>query len=86
MLDFEKEICEGYGYDFEFLGLKSFQINIEPTKASVVSYIAFATDLKNSKSKFNIRNSKYNSLELTINAWLRPAMDHAARESKTRIN
>ena len=38
-LNFEKEIYEGYGYDFEFLGLRSIQINIEPTKASIGSYI-----------------------------------------------
>ena len=38
-LDFEKEIYEGNGYDFEILGLRSIQINIEPTKASIGSYI-----------------------------------------------
>ena len=38
-LNFEKEIYEGYGYDFEFLGLRSILINIEPTKASIGSYI-----------------------------------------------
>ena len=27
-LDFEKEIYEGYGYDFEFLGIRSIQLNI----------------------------------------------------------
>ena len=36
-LNFEKKIYEGYGYDFEFLGIKSIQINIEPTKASIGS-------------------------------------------------
>ena len=39
-------------------------------------------DLKNSKSILNIRNSKCNSLQLTITAWLHPAMEHATRESK----
>ena len=38
-LDFEKEIYEGYGSAFDFLGLRSLQINIEPTKASIGSYI-----------------------------------------------
>ena len=38
-LDFEKEIYEGYGYVFEFFVLRSIQINIEPTKASIGSYI-----------------------------------------------
>ena len=37
-LNFEKKIYEGYGYDFDFLGLRSIQINIEPTKASIGSY------------------------------------------------
>ena len=37
-LDFEKEIYEDYGYGFEFLGLRSIQINIEPTKASTGCY------------------------------------------------
>ena len=38
-LNFERQIYEGYGYDFDFLGLRSIQINIEPTKASIGSYI-----------------------------------------------
>ena len=80
-LIFEKEIYEGFGYDFELLGLRSIQINIEPTKASIGSYIDLPPDLKNSKSILNIRNSK-NCLQLTITAWLHPAMDHATSESK----
>ena len=38
-LDFEKERYERYGHEFEFLGLRKVQINIEPTKASFGSYI-----------------------------------------------
>ena len=38
-LNFEKEISEDYGYDFEFLGLRTIQVNIEPAKASIGSYI-----------------------------------------------
>ena len=38
-LNFAKEKYEVYGYDFEFLGLRSIQINNEPTKASTGSYI-----------------------------------------------
>ena len=57
-LNFEKEIYEGYGYDFEILGLRSIQINIEPTKASIGSYIDLPTDLKNAKSILNIRSYK----------------------------
>ena len=81
-LDFKNEIYEGYGYDFEFLGLKRIQINIEPTKASIGSYINLPPDLKNSKSILNIRSYKYNCLQPTITAWLHPAIDHAIRESK----
>ena len=81
-LDFEKEIYEGYGYDFEFLGIRSIQLNIEPTKASIGSYIDLPPDLKNSKSILNIRSYKYNCLQLTITAWLHPAPHDATRESK----
>ena len=81
-LNFEKEIYEVYGYVFEFLGLRSIQINIEPPKASIGSYIDLPPDLKNSKSILNIRSYKYNCLQLTITAWLYPTMHHATRESK----
>ena len=88
-LNFENEIYEGYDYDFEFLGLRSIRINIEPTKASIGSYIDLTPDLKNSKSILNIRNSKYNCLQLASTAWLYPAIDprsgflnNAIRESK----
>ena len=56
------EMYEGYGYGLEFLGLGSIQINIEPTKASIGSYIDLPPDLKNSKSILNIRNFKCNCL------------------------
>ena len=57
--------------------IEIIRIKIEPTKASIVGYI----DLKNSKSILNIHSYKYNCLQLTITAWLHPAMDHATRES-----
>ena len=57
-------------------------MNIEPTKASIGSYIDLPPDLKNSKSKLNIRSYKYNCLQLTITAWLHPAPHDATRESK----
>ena len=81
-LNFEKEIYEGYGYDFEFLGIRSIQLNIEPTKASIGTHIDLPADLKNSKSILNIRSYKYNCLQLTITAWLYPATHHTTRESK----
>ena len=84
-LNFEKRKKEKYedcGYDFEFLGLRSIQINIEPTKASIGSYKDLTPDLKNSKSILSIRNYKYNCLQLTNTAWVHLAMDHVTRESK----
>ena len=81
-LDIEKEIYEVYGYHFESLGLRSFQLNIEPTKASIGSYIDLTPDLKNSKSILNITSYKYNCLQLIITALLHPAIDHATCESK----
>ena len=80
-LNFEKETYEGYGYDFEFLEIRSIQLNIEPTKASIGSYIDLPADLKNSISILNIRNSKYNCLQLTVTAWLCPVIVNATRES-----
>ena len=76
----KNEKYECYDYDFEFLGLGSIQINIEPTKASIVSYIDLNQDLQNSKSILKIRNYKCNCLQISI--WLRPAMDNATSESK----
>ena len=81
-LNFEKETNEGYGNDFEFLGIRSIHLNIEPTKASIGSYIDLPPDLKNSKSILNIRSYKYSCLQLTVTAWLHPAPHHATRESK----
>ena len=67
---------------YEFHGLRSIQINIEPTKESIGSYIDLPPDLNNCKPILNIHSYKYNCLQLTIIAWLHPAMDHATRESK----
>ena len=64
------------------LKINCIQISIEPTKASIGSYIDLPPDLKNSKSILKIRNYKYNGLQITITAWLHPAMDHAPLESK----
>ena len=69
-LNFEKEFYEGHGHDFEFLGLRRIHINFEPTKTSIGSYIDLPPHFKN------------NCLQLTITAWLHPAMDHATREIK----
>ena len=55
-LDFEKETHEGYGYDFEFVGIRSIQLNNEPTKASIGIYIDLPPDLKSSKSILDVRS------------------------------
>ena len=81
-LDFEKEIYEDYSYDSEFLRIRSIQLNIEQTKASIGSYIDLPCDLKNSASILNTRNSKYNCLQITITAWLNPVIGNATRERK----
>ena len=81
-LNSEKEIYEVYGYDFEFLGLRSIQLNIEPTKASIGTLTDLPADLKNSKSILNIRSYKYNCLQLTITSWLHPVKGNATREFK----
>ena len=73
---------EGYGYDFEFLGIRSIQLNIEPTKASIGSYIHLPPHLKNSKSILNKRSYKHNCLQLAITAWSHPVIVNATRESK----
>ena len=81
-LNFAEEIYEGYDYDFEFLGIRSIQLNIEPTKASIDTHIDLPADLKNSKSILNIRSYKYNCLQITITAWLNSVIGNATRESK----
>ena len=81
-LDNEKETYEGYGYDFEFLGIRNIQLNIEPTKASIGTHIDLPADFKKSKSIIKIRSYKYNCLKLTITAWLHPVIGNATRESK----
>ena len=73
-----KNIYEGFGYYFDVLGLRSIQIII---KACIDCFIDLLPNLKNSKAILNIRNSKYNCLQLNVTDWLHPAMNHATRES-----
>ena len=51
-LNFEKKVYEGYGYDFEFFGLRSIQINNEPTKASIGSYTCLPTPISKTLNQF----------------------------------
>ena len=45
-LDNTRETYEGYGYDYEFLGITDIQLNIERTKPSLVSYIELPPNLR----------------------------------------
>ena len=85
-LSFENEVYESYGYDFGLLGVRSIQLNNEPTKLSIRSFIDFPTDLQNSKSILNIRNYKNNCLQLSITALLHPTIEHVTHESKNVHN
>ena len=86
-LDQVREPCEGYGYDYEFIGIPDVQFNIERTKPSLGSYTELPPGLR-SKTKpiLNIGNNKLNCLRLRITAALFPAADHATRESKYIYN
>ena len=45
-LDNTRETYEGYGYDYEFLGITDIQLNIERTKPSLESYIELPPNLR----------------------------------------
>ena len=78
-LDNTKETYEGYGYDYEFLGITDIQLNIERTKISLGLYVELAPNLRTrtkailkiKSNKFNCSRKKYN-----INIWFyRPTQD-----------
>ena len=82
-LDHVKETYEGYGYDYEFIGISDVQLNIEKTKPSLGSYTQLPPGLRSkTKAILNTRNNKFNCLRLCITAALFPVTDHATRESK----
>ena len=82
-LDHVKETYEGYGYSYEFIGISDVQLNIERTKPSLGSYTELPPGLR-SKTKviLNIRNNKFNCLQLCNTAALFPVTDLATRENK----
>ena len=45
-LDHVRETYEGYGYDYEFIGIADMQINIERTKPSLGSYTELPPGLR----------------------------------------
>ena len=82
-LDHVRETYEGYGYDYEFIGITDMQINIERTKPSLGSYTELPSDLRDkTKAILNIRSIKFNCLRLCITAALHPVTEHATREIK----
>ena len=63
-LGYDKKIYEADDYELDFPGLKSIQINVEPTEASIGRCQDLPLDLKNSKSILNIQNRNYNCFYL----------------------
>ena len=51
-----KKFYEGHGYELKIFEVRSIQINFEPTKASLLSYSVLPPDLKDFRSKLNMRN------------------------------
>ena len=82
-LDHVRETYEGYGYDYEFIGITDMQIYIERTKPSLGSYTELPPCLRHkTKAILNIRSNKFNCLRLCITAALHPVTEHATRENK----
>ena len=62
-LDNTRETYQGYGYDYEFLGIIEIQLNIERTKPSLRSYIKLPPNLgTRTKAILNIKSNKFNCL------------------------
>ena len=82
-LDNTGETYEGYGYDYEFLGITDIQLNIERTKPSLGSYIELPPNLRTrTKATLNIKSNTFNCLRLCITAALYPVTQDATRENK----
>ena len=83
MADHVRETYEGYGYDYEFIGITDMQINIERTKPSLGSYTELPPGLRDkTKAILTIRSNKFNCLRLCITAALYLVTEHATRENK----
>ena len=60
-LDNTSETYEGYGYDYEFLGIIDIQLSIQRTKPSLGSYIELPPSLRTrTKAILNIKSNKFN--------------------------
>ena len=86
-LNHVRETYEGYGYDYEFIGITDIQISIERTKPSLGSYTELTPCLRDkTKAILYIRSNKFNCLRLCITAALHPVTKHATRENKDIAN
>ena len=82
-LDNTKETYEGYGYDYEFLGITDIQLNIERTKPSLGLYVELPPNLKTrTKAILKNKSNKFNCSRLCITAALYPVTQDATRENK----
>ena len=82
-LDNTRETYEGYGYDYEFLGITDIQLNIERTKPSLGLSVELPPNLKTrTKANLNIKSNKFSCLRLCITAALHPVSQDATREIK----
>ena len=86
-LDHVRETYEGYGYDYEFVGITGMQMNIERTKPSLKSYTELQPGLRDkTKTILNIRSIKFNCLQLCFTAALHLVTEHATRRNKDIAN
>ena len=82
-LDHVKELYEGYGYDYEFIGISDVQLNIERTQPSLGSYTELPPGLRRkTKAILKIGNNKFNSLRLCITAALYTVNKDARGDNK----
>ena len=86
-LNYSRETYEGYGYEYEFIGVTDIQLKIEKTEPSLGSSTKLPPVLR-SKTKpiLNIGSHKFNCHCLCITAALYPVTEHATRENKYIIN
>ena len=82
-LDNTRETYEGYGYDYEFLGITDIQLNIESkTKPSLGLYVELPPNLRTrTKAILKIKSNKFNCLRLCITAALYPLTQDVTREN-----
>ena len=82
-LDNARETYEGYGYDYEFLGITDIQLKIERTKPSLGLYVELPPNLRTRpKAILNIKSNKFNCLRICITAALNPVTQDATRENE----